>query len=138
MSVVARRPVDMDDETPREKWGFYFGAAVTLVPAMIVAGFMPDWDVLPFAGWLAIAAVGGAIAGAIATTRPLIGVLSGALMGAGVLVGIWGYVNARAALTGNATFFKLELAIGALLGAAPGAILYWTAARDPDSDESHA
>ena len=43
------------DETPREKWAGIFGGVVSIIPAMIVAGFMPEWDVLPFAGWLAVA-----------------------------------------------------------------------------------
>ena len=54
------------DETPRENWATWIGIISTIIPATIVSGFMPDWNVLPYNGWLAIAAIGSAIAGAIA------------------------------------------------------------------------
>lgn len=111
-------------ETPREKWASYLGLFVTLIPAMITSGFMPDWDVLPFETWLAIATLGAAVAGAIATPRLARGALAGALAGAGVMIGVWAYVAIRGGLTGNHTFLKIELVIGALIGAAPGMVLY--------------
>ncbi len=117
------------DETPREKWAGYFGLFMTLIPAMIVAGFMPEWDVLPFVGWLAIATVGAGVAGAIATPLWGRGAVAGALAGAGVMVGIVVYVAVRGALTDHHTYLSIELVIGALLGAAPGMILYSKWAR---------
>lgn len=117
------------DETPREKWAGYLGLFTTIVPAMIVAGFMPEWDVLPFAGWLAIATLGAGLAGAIATPLWARGAVSGALAGAGALVGIVVYVAVRGGLTDHHTYLSIELVIGALLGAAPGMILYSKWAR---------
>jgi hypothetical protein len=116
-------------ESPREKWAGYFGLFMTLIPGMIVSGFMPEWNVLPFAGWLGIAAGGAAIAGAIATPRWLRGAVAGTLIGAGMLLGIWLYVAIRAGLTGSHTFLKLELVIGALIGGAPGMLLFSKWAR---------
>ncbi|MGE0785732.1 MAG: hypothetical protein AB7S26_08590 [Sandaracinaceae bacterium] len=123
-------------ETPRQKWGSYIGLFSTLIPAMIVSNFMPAWNVLPFPAWLGIAALGGAIGGGIhaPTTKTPMGVISGALMGAGVLFGVYAYTDLRIALTGNATFFQLELVIGALLGAAPGALLYAKLVREREDE----
>ena len=121
-------------ETPREKWAEYLGIALTVLPAMISAGFMPEWNVLPLSGWISIAAAGGALAAAIATPQWARGAVAGALMGVGVVLGVHAYVAARIAVTDNATFLKLELVIGAMLGAAPGAMLYWKWAR-PDPTE---
>src|SRR5438132_8049830 len=117
------------DESPREKWATYLGLFVTVIPAMIASGFMPEWNVLPFLGWLAIATLGAGIAGAIATPLWSRGALAGALMGAGVLLGIWLYVTIRAGLTGHHTFLRIELAVGALLGATPGMLLFYKWAR---------
>ena len=111
------------DETPRETWAMYLGIFATIIPALIASDFMPEWNVLPFAGWLAIAAAGTAVAGAIATPYWFRGAIAGALAGAGALLGMSAYVALRVGLTGNNTFLKLELVIGAVLGAAPGLIL---------------
>jgi hypothetical protein len=121
-------------ESPREKWAGYFGLGVTIIPAMIVSGFMPDWDVLPFGVWLAIASTGAAVAGAIATPKLIRGAIAGGLTGAGILVGVWLYVEIRAWLTGHATFMKLELVIGAILGGTPGFLLFarWARADQPE------
>jgi hypothetical protein len=116
-------------ETPREKWAGYFGAFMTVIPALIVSGFMPEWNVLPFSAWLAIATAGAGIAGAIATPRTLRGAVAGALVGAGVLVGVVAYVEISAELTSRHTFWSLEIAIGALLGGLPGGLLYMKWAR---------
>ena len=43
-------------ESRRENCGLWIGLVFSLVPGMIVAGAMPDWNVLPIAYWLAIAA----------------------------------------------------------------------------------
>src|SRR5260370_4849260 len=108
------------DETPRETWAIYLGIFATVIPGLIASDFMPDWNVLPFAGWLAIAAIGAALAGAIATPYWFRGILSGALTGAGALFGLWLYVQLRVWITGIHTFLKLELVIGAVIGAGPG------------------
>ena len=129
------------DETPREKWATNFGLGMTIIPAMIVSGFMPDWNVLPSVGWFGIATVGAGIAGAIATPLWLRGAIAGALIGAGVLLGIWRYVIIRAGITGHHTFLKIEIALGAILGAIPGILLFsnWARVKQPDGegDETH-
>ncbi len=125
----------IENETPREKFAGYFGLVVTLIPAMIVSGFFPDWNVLSNEVWLAIATVGAGVAGAIATPLWPRGAIAGALAGAGVMLGIWAYVAIRGALTDHYTFLKLELVIGAMLGAAPGMLLYsrWASAKNQPS-----
>jgi hypothetical protein len=112
----------------------YLGLFATIIPAMIASDFMPEWNVLPFGGWLAIATAGAALAGAIATPYWLRGMIAGALAGAGALLGMWLYVIIRAGLTGHATFLKLELVLGALLGAAPGMLLFRAWAREKKQD----
>ena len=117
------------EEPRREKVGFYVGTAFTIIPAMIASGFMPEWDVLPFGGWLALAVVGGAAGGAIATSRTASGAACGALAGLGAVLGVYVYVLVRAALVGE-SFFRVELVIGALIGAAPGMLAFQRWARD--------
>jgi hypothetical protein len=116
-------------ETPRETCAAWIGLFVTLIPAMIVSGFMPDWNVLPVGGWVAIATIGAGISGAIATPLTARGALCGAMAGAGALGGMWLYAEVRSALTGSNTFMKLELVIAGLLGGLPGLLLYNVWAR---------
>lgn len=117
------------DETPREKWAEYLGLTASVIPAMIATGFMPGWDVLPHAGWLAIAAVGTAIAGAIATPLWVRGLISGVIAGVGIFGGIWIYVAVRTNPAGPHGVYRPELVIGALIGWAPGLLLYYNWAR---------
>ncbi len=119
------------DESPREKWALYFGMFATIIPAMIASDFMPAWNVLPFVGWLAIATVGAGIAGTIATPYWGRGLISGAIAGAGALLGIWLYVTIRTSITGDGAFWKLELVVGTMIGSAPGMLLYcmWASPR---------
>src|SRR5687767_4407612 len=98
-----RRATSMD-ESPREKWAMWLGILATVLPGMIPSNFMPKWNVLPFIGWLAVATVGSATAGAIAAPRWFRGAIAGALAGVGALLGIWLYVLIRAELTGHTTF----------------------------------
>ena len=123
------------EESRRETWALYVGLAATIIPGMIASNFMPAWNVLPFEGWLAIATVGAAVAGIIATPYWFRGMIAGALTGAGILLGIWLYVALRVWLTGNNSFFKIELVIGAIIGGGPGLILYGAWARDKARDE---
>jgi hypothetical protein len=117
------------EQTPREKWTEYFGLFTSIIPAMIATGFMPAWNVLPIGGWLTVATLGSGIAGAIATPRWNRGLISGLIAGAGIFGGIWLYVAVRASLIGNHKIWKYELVIGALLGWAPGMLLYYQWAR---------
>ncbi len=50
-------------ESRRGKVGMYVFLFAAIVPGMIVAGFMPDWNVLPFYYWAAIAGCGGFVGG---------------------------------------------------------------------------
>ena len=118
------------DETPRENWATWIGIISTIIPGMIVSGFMPDWNVLPYNGWLTIAAIGSAIAGAIATPKFVRGAFSGMIAGVGMMFGLWLYVVIRTTLTGHHTFLRIELVLGGMLGAAPGLLLYGAWARE--------
>ncbi len=122
------------NETPREQAGIWIGMIATIFPGLMVSGFMPDWNVLPFGGWLAIAGVGSAIAGAIATPRLVRGAIAGLLAGLGAMFGLWLYVMVRSALIPSNTFFNLELVIGGMLGAAPGLVLFAAWARQSGHD----
>ncbi|WP_165246367.1 hypothetical protein [Paludisphaera soli] len=117
------------DETPRENWSEYLLLAVTVIPAMIANGLMPSWDVLPFGGWMAVATLGGAVAGAIATPLSLRGLVSGLVAGVGIFAGIWLQVALRSWLTAGAAIWRPELVVGALIGWAPGIWLHHAWAR---------
>lgn len=113
-------------ETRREKHGSTIGSALVILPGMIASGLVPAWDLSRFVGRLAIAMVGGAIGGAIATPRTLVGLAAGAAMGAGTLLGMEVYVLVRGTLTGHDTYLQVELVIGA----APGGLVYYKWGRD--------
>lgn len=51
----------------REKAGMWIGVISTAIPGQIAAGFFPDFNLLPAAGWLLIASLGGAVAGIVAS-----------------------------------------------------------------------
>ena len=120
----------MKKESRLERIGGWIALIAIILPGMIVSGFMPEWNVLPFHLWLIIATLGGALGGALAVEKRIPGLISGALVGAGALFGIITYVSIRASLTGNNTFLKIELALGALIGAIPGLLVYYFVARD--------
>ncbi len=126
---------DSTEQTPREKWAMYLAMCAVGIPSLIVSGFLPESlkSVLPFAGWLAIAVIGTALAAAIMKPYCFRSILSGALVGAGALLGILFYVKLRIHFTGNATFFWLELMIGAVIGAVPGILLYYYKTDTPSS-----
>jgi hypothetical protein len=110
---------------PREQRALYLGAFAIVVPGLIMAGFMPAFNVLPAFGWILMAMIGSGGAGAIATPRRwLQGTLSGAVIGGGALLGILLYVELRSSLIQTPFFLRLEIAIGAILGAIPGSILF--------------
>lgn len=118
----------MSQLSPRHNAALIVGGAATLVPAMIMAGFMPEWNVLPATSWLVIAAIGSAVAGVIAFPRQwLRASLAGAIAGSGALFGLLLYTYVRSLIIDSDTFIRLELAIGSGLGAAPGLLLfkYW-------------
>jgi hypothetical protein len=117
----------MGSNGSRETAGLIVGAVATVVPALIVSGFMPGWNLLPLGAWLGIAGAGGAIGGTIAAPRPVPGLVAGAVTAAGALLGVVGYVFVRSLISDS--FLNLEIAIGALVGAAPGLILFMKWAR---------
>ena len=118
----------MSKLSPRHNAALIVGSATTLVPGMIMAGFMPEWNVLPATSWLAIAAIGSAVAGVIGFPRQwLRASIAGAVTGSGALIGLLLYVYIRSLVIDNGTFLRLEFAIGVSLGAIPGILLfrYW-------------
>ncbi|EAQ80309.1 hypothetical protein [Blastopirellula marina] len=111
-----------DNETPNEMIGGWIAAITIILPSMIVSGFMPEWNALPYFVWLAIAGAGGAVGAAIYTLRWIHGGIGGAVMGVGAVVGVHAYVILRSMLIDSGNFFSLELLIGAGLGALPGLV----------------
>lgn len=118
------------DETLNEKIGGWIAVIVISFSALISGGFMPEWNVLPYAAWLAIAGVGGAIGVAIYTRNWLHGTIAGVIIGIGAVLGVHGYVIARSTVIDADTFFTPELLIGGGLGAIPGLLyMYFVAER---------
>ncbi|MBE9030380.1 hypothetical protein IQ266_11620 [filamentous cyanobacterium LEGE 11480] len=114
-----------DNLSNRETAAFYFGAFCTILPGMIAAGFMPDWNIFPATTWIALATIGAAVAGVIAKPRQwFLAMLAGGISGGGTVLGIVLYVYLRMQLIPTGTFLRLELAIGAIFGAIPGMILW--------------
>jgi hypothetical protein len=114
------------NQTPREHWAEYLLLAASVIPAMIATGFMPACNVLPIGGWAAIAVLGAGLAGALATPLWIRGLISGLIAGAGIFAGIWLYVAVRQGMFNNVKVSKLEIVVGAMIGWAPGLILYYT------------
>ncbi|PQO40168.1 hypothetical protein [Blastopirellula marina] len=117
-----------DDETLNEKIGGWIAIIVITFSALISGGFMPDWNVLPYVAWLAIAGLGGAIGVAIYTRNWLHGTIAGLLIGVGAVLGVHAYIIARSMLIDANNFFSLELVIGAGLGSIPGLIYMYLVA----------
>lgn len=88
------------------------------IPALVVAGFMPEIDVLPAAGWAAIAAVSSS-AGAWVMAERGRGVAAGlGFVGGPLAIGaIVAYTALRASL--SSTYWTLEFVLPAGLVAAP-------------------
>ena len=112
------------EETVNQKIGSFIAVFTILIPGIIVSDFMPEFNVLPFGLWLTIAAVGGGISGAVYTKRLVLGSVSGLVLGAGALLGVYNYVDIRSLIIDSQTYFTLELIVGAAIGAIPGFIIY--------------
>lgn len=119
------------EETLAEKVGGWIAILSVAIPSLLASGFTPEWNFLPFAGWVFIASAGAALGAAIGTSRRVRGAVAGAIGGAGFVLGTWAYVLVRVALTGDSSFFTLELLLGGGLGAAPGILLYMLWAMRP-------
>lgn len=120
-----------DDETLNEKIGGWIAIIVISTSALISGGFMPEFNVLPYVAWLAIAGLGGAIGVAIYTRNWLHGTIAGLIIGVGAVLGVHAYIIARSMLIEGGTFFSLELLIGGGLGSIPGLLyMYFVAQRD--------
>jgi hypothetical protein len=76
-----------------------------------------------------ISTLGFGIAGAIATPLWFQGMISGLIAGSGVFLGIWLYISIRVLSTGHPVSWNGEFVVGALLGYAPGVLLYYFWAR---------
>jgi len=110
---------------------------VVIIPAMIVAGFFPEWQRLSLVEWLAIATIGAAVAGVgyVQGRAPwYVGALGGALVAPGALLAIDLYTRERT------TVFRIEIALAFFLGAAPGLVAYYAlfkkVARERSSSHS--
>jgi hypothetical protein len=115
----------------RQRTALFIAAATTVIPGMLLAGLLPEFAVLPQWAWFAIASSGASIGGAVSTKRWIYGALSGILTGLGMMSGIAAYVTIRSAVLPSMQFLRLEIAIGATLGALPGLITYARYANEP-------
>lgn len=97
--------------------------AFTVIPAMILSGFFPEWNVLPFYNWVLIAAIGTGICAALLVPHWYKGLLTGAMIAIGALHGLYYYVPLRVAFFSNATILRIEIVLAVLIGAVPGIIL---------------
>ena len=120
------------DETPAQKVGYFIAGAGVILPAMIVSGFMPLWNVLPLPAWIAIAAGSCGIGMAIGHKPRVAALIGGAVAGGCIPFALIGYVLIREKLT--ATFFSIELLIPGLVGALPGFFVYKLIASAVDPD----
>lgn len=97
--------------------------AFTVIPAMILSGFFPEWNVLPFENWVLIATIGTGICTAFLVPRWYKGLLTGAIIALGALYGLYYYVPFRIAFISNSAIFRIEIALAVLIGAIPGVIV---------------
>ena len=115
-------------ESLGERIGPVILALGILVPGMIVGDLMPAWNVLPIWAWAIVAAVAGASGCALMAEEDRIPAgLGGAIGGPLALLAIPLYVDARSSW--GHTYFVIELLIPALLGAAPGWVVFWLVRR---------
>lgn len=111
-----------DEASTLNKVASYGLLFAVIIPAMIVAGFFPEWSALSFDGWLAFATVGAAVFGMgyVKGRAPLfVGALGGALVAPGALCAIYYYTRDRE------TVLKIEIALAFFVGAAPGIAVYY-------------
>lgn len=117
-----------EPESLRQKVGPVVIGLLCFIPAMIVSGFMPDWDVLEPWQWAALSTAGGALGGALlAEGRAVTGAVAGLVSGALVIPLVVWYVDMRAGL--GSTYFSIEFLIPGLVAFLPGWGLYTLAER---------
>lgn len=115
----------MDPELLRERVAPVVLGLGVGIPALIVAGFMPAWNVLPLVGWAAIAAIAGAVGGALMAERGRGVAAAMGLLGAPAsIAAIVAYTQARAAL--SSTYLSIEFLIPVGIVVAP---LVWLHVR---------
>lgn len=107
-----------------ENIGLAIGSLATVVPGMIMSGFMPEFNVLPTWGWMAIATVGSMFGGMVAAEHRIPGAITGGVVGLGALLGVVFYSTFRMWVFPTDTVLRLELALAALIGSAPGMIAF--------------
>lgn len=116
------------------------GLVFALLPGLDAAGITPFFGltVLEAAG---VSALGGALAGAWTAAPRARTAAVGALMALGSTLGMLGYIALRTHVLDTGSLFRLEVALGALLGFVPGYLLMrhwfgeridtWTGAAPP-------
>lgn len=116
----------------KENVGIWIGVVFVCLPAAILAGFFPEFNILPTWAWTLIAVSGATVAGAYSSDKTWIGAIAGAAAGLGAILGLIGYVSIRESILPTTNFLRLEVAIGALIGAAPGLVAFHKLARNID------
>jgi len=103
----------------------YVAMAFTLIPAMIVSGFFPEWDVLPFSTWVIIASIGTGLVLSLIVPKWYKGMIVGIIAALGVLYGLHYYVILRTELTGSYMVMRIEIILAALIGGFPALLLFF-------------
>lgn len=124
------------DETPAQKFGYFIAGIGIIIPSMIVSGFMPLWDVLPFPVWLLITGGLGGVGMAVAHQPRVASMIGGAVAGVCIPFALIGYVELRIMLSD--TFLNVELVIPGIIGALPGFGLYKLISSAVDSGSEKA
>ena len=108
----------MSEETFGQQAGFWIACIGLAIPTMIMAGFMPDWNVLPAWAWITISSVSCGIGMSISAEPRAAALVGGLIGGACIPIAVYYYVEWRVALT--PTFWSIEFVIPGLIGSLPG------------------
>ncbi|TWT32945.1 hypothetical protein Enr8_27610 [Blastopirellula retiformator] len=111
-----------DGESRGQKFGAIIAVILVFPPAAIAGGFLPQLNVLPFWGWLAIAMIGGSISVVIVSGWPLHGTIAGLMLGLGAVLAAYFYGYVRLTLLGSSYFFFAEPFVASVVGMIPSFI----------------
>ncbi|MBE9030354.1 hypothetical protein IQ266_11490 [filamentous cyanobacterium LEGE 11480] len=114
----------MDTAEIRQLFALLLGFFATLIPGLAIFRVMPNATNLPITHWLMISTIGLIIGGGLYKPRRWWkSAIVWAMIGTGALMGLLLYIYVRALILPD-IFLRIEWAIGLLMGAMPGMLLY--------------